>query len=64
MYNYIIAFFSMKKQPSQTPENTVLQSFLAFLPLTRSGRNTSQFGAEYRRGYKRAWIDNIKDYRP
>ena len=39
MYNYIIAFFSIKKQPSQ-------------------------FGAEYRRGYKRAWIDNIKDYRP
>ena len=24
----------------------------------------TQFGAEYRRGYKHAWIDNIKDYRP
>jgi hypothetical protein len=24
----------------------------------------SQFGKNYRRGYKNAWIDNIKDYTP
>jgi len=27
-------------------------------------KRPSQFSTEYRRGYKNAWINNIKDYKP
>ena len=29
-----------------------------------SKKPSQPFGKEYRRGYKNAWIDNIKDYTP
>lgn len=27
-------------------------------------KNPTQFNKEFRKGYKNAWIDNIKDYTP
>ncbi len=48
MYNYILSIFS-KKHPS----------------LNNSSLNhPSPFNKEFRKGYKNAWIDNIKDYTP
>ena len=29
-----------------------------------SKKRSSQFSTEFRRGYKNAWINNIKDYTP
>ena len=29
-----------------------------------SNKKSSQFNKEFRRGYKNAWINNIKDYTP
>ena len=29
-----------------------------------SKKHSYPFGKEFRRGYKNAWIDNIKDYTP
>ena len=39
-------------------------SFFSTKYLIQSKRDSSHFNKEFRRGYKNAWIDNIKDYTP
>jgi len=35
-----------------------------YIVLLLSKKHSSVFGEEFRRGYKNAWIDKIKDYTP
>ena len=38
-----------------------MYSYIVYL---LSKKHSCQFGKEFRRGYKSAWINNIKDYTP